>query len=165
MDVSVNVGMGAGQVDEKMAMLTQVAARQEQMMDKLGLDNPLVSLGQYRTTLSKMLEVAGWEDANQFFKPLAPDWSPPPPPPPGPTPEQEMLQVQMQDIQAKQQIEQEKVMQSAQREQAIDERERTRIAGDQALREFDLEQKYASKVDLELLRATLAEQESSRREE
>ena len=165
MDVSVNVGMGAGQVDEKMAMLTQVAARQEQMMDKLGLDNPLVSLGQYRTTLSKMLEVAGWEDANQFFKPLAPDWSPPPPPPPPPTPEQEMLQVQMQDIQAKQQIEQEKVMQSAQREQAIDERERTRIAGDQALREFDLEQKYASKVDLELLRATLAEQESSRREE
>ena len=164
MDVSVNVGMGAGQVDEKMAMLTQVAARQEAMMEKMGLDNPLVSLGQYRYTLSKMLEVAGWEDANQFFKPLPPDWSPPPAPPPGPTPEEQMLEVQMADIIARQQIEQQKVELSANKEASIDERERARIAGDQALREFDLEQKYQSKVDLEVLRATLAEQENERRE-
>jgi len=156
MDVSVNVGMGAGQADEKMAMLTQIASRQEALMEKMGLDNPIVSLGQYRTTLSKMLEVAGWEDANQFFKPIPADWSPPPAPPPGPTPEEQMLEVQMADIMARQQIEQQKVELSADKEASIDERERARIAGDQALREFDLEQKYQSKVDLELLRATLA---------
>ena len=164
MDVSVNVGMGAGQVDEKMAMLTQIASRQEALMEKMGLDNPIVSLGQYRTTLSKMLEVAGWEDANQFFKPLPADWSPPPAPPPGPTPEEQMLEVQMADIMARQQIEQQKVELSADKEASIDERERARIAGDQALREFDLEQKYQSKVDLEVLRATLSKQENSRRE-
>lgn len=156
MDVSVNVGMGAGQADEKMAMLTQIASRQEALMEKMGFDNPIVSLGQYRTTLSKMLEVAGWEDANQFFKPIPADWSPPPAPPPGPTPEEQMLEVQMADIMARQQIEQQKVELSADKEASIDERERARIAGDQALREFDLEQKYQSKVDLELLRATLA---------
>jgi hypothetical protein len=75
-----------------------------------------------------------------------------------------MLEVQMADIMARQQIEQQKVELSADKEASIDERERARIAGDQALREFDLEQKYQSKVDLEVLRATLSKQENSRRE-
>ena len=44
------------------------------------------------------------------------------------------------------------------KQRALDSRERMRIEGDLALREFDLEEKYQNKVDIEVLKAALAEE-------
>lgn len=67
MDVVPNVALGGGTNAEKMALLTMVAAKQEQIFMTAGQDNPLVTMKQYHTTLSKMLETGGFKDPSAFF--------------------------------------------------------------------------------------------------
>lgn len=74
-DVSVNVGLGRGDAQRRQAVLAQVAAKQEEILTKLGMDNPLCTIGQYRSTLAKMLDTNGFKAADEFF--LDPDNLPP----------------------------------------------------------------------------------------
>jgi hypothetical protein len=158
MDCSVSVGLGVGTTDERLAVLNQVVLQQKEVLEKLGPSNPLVGLGQFRNTLAKMLEISGYPDSNQFFKPLPLDYEPPPPQePPKPSPEEMLLQAQMADIQSRAQIEQEKLQLAAMKQQQLDERESARIAGDLAIREFQAESKFEDDVDLELIKASLKE--------
>ena len=66
-DVAIEVGLGNGREDEKMAMLTQIAGKQEQLLAQLGPSNPVVRPSQYINTLKKMAEMAGFADTDQFF--------------------------------------------------------------------------------------------------
>jgi len=157
MDCSVNVGLGVGTTDERLAVLNQVAMRQQEALEKLGPNNPLVGLGQIRNTLSKMLEISGYPDSNQFFKPIPLDYEPPPPQPPKPSPEELLAQAQMADIQARTAIDEQKIELAAMKQQQLDERESARIAGDLAIREFQAESKFEDDVDLELIKASLKE--------
>ena len=164
MDCSVNVGLGSGMTDERLAVLNQVMMRQQEAMEKLGPNNPLVGLGNIRHTLAKMLEISGYKDSNQFFKPIPIDYEPPPPEPPKPSPEELLAQAQMADIQARTAIDQQKLQLDAMKSEALDERESARIAGDIAIREFQAEAKVAGQqadfendVDLEVLKARLRE--------
>jgi len=165
MDCTVNVGLGSGMTDERLAVLNQVVARQTEALEKLGPDNPLVGLGNIRNTLAKMLEISGYKDTDQFFKPLPVDWTPPPPEPPPPTPEELLAQAQMADIQARTSIDQQKLALDSQKleldavkQQQLDDRETARISGDLALREFNLEETFQSKVDLEILKKSLEDE-------
>ena len=157
MDCSVNVGLGIGTTDERLAVLNQVGIRQQEAMEKLGPNNPLVGLGQIRNTLSKMLEISGYPDSNQFFKPIPLDYEPPPPQPPKPSPEELLAQAQMADIEARTAIDQQKIQLDAMKQQQLDERESARIAGDLAIREFQAESKFEDDVDLGLIKASLKE--------
>tara|TARA_R110002020_G_scaffold407105_1_gene617198 strand:+ start:3289 stop:5349 length:2061 start_codon:yes stop_codon:yes gene_type:complete len=154
MDVSTNVGLGSGMTDERLATLAQVAAKQQEIMQQMGPNNPLVGLGQIRNTLAKMLEINGFKDSNQFFNPLPIDYQPPPPPPPQPTPQEQLIQVQMADIQARTAIDQQKLQLDATKAEMLNERETTRIAGDLALRE----KKFEDDVDLEIVRGAIKEE-------
>ena len=157
MDCSVNVGLGVGTTDERIAVLNQVSIRQQEVLEKLGANNPLVGLGQLRNTLSRMLEISGYPDSNQFFKQVPLDYEPPPPEPPQPSPEELLAQAQMMDIQARTSIDQQKIQLDAMKQQQLDERESARIAGDLAIREFQAEEKFQNDVDLEVLKANLRE--------
>jgi len=66
-DISIEVGLGNGKQEEKMQMLLQVAGKQEQLIQTLGMDNPVVKPSQYVNTLSKIIEMAGFKDTSQFF--------------------------------------------------------------------------------------------------
>ena len=66
-DIIVNVGLGNGDSQQRGAMLTQVAQKQEQILTQMGIDNPLVTMAQYRQTLVKMLEHAGFKNGAEFF--------------------------------------------------------------------------------------------------
>ena len=158
MDCSVNVGLGSGMTDERLAVLNQVIQHQQNAMEKLGPDNPLVGLGQVRHTLAKMLEISGYKDSNQFFKPIPLDFQPPPPEPPPPSPEELLAQAQMADIQARTAIDQQKLQLDASKAEQLDERETTRIAGDLAIREFTAEEKFKNEIDLELLKGMLKDE-------
>ena len=165
MDCTVNVGLGSGMTDERLAVLNQVVVRQTEALEKLGPDNPLVGLGNIRNTLAKMLEISGYKDTDQFFKPLPVDWTPPPPEPPPPTPEELLAQAQMADIEARTSIDQQKLALDSQKleldavkQQQLDDRETARISGDLALREFNLEETFQSKVDLEILKKSLQDE-------
>ena len=158
MDVSINAGLGSGQIDEKLAVLQDIVARQTEAVQQLGMDNPICGLPEIRNTLGKMLELSRFVDTEQFFKPLPPGGQPPPPEDEGPTPEEQLLQLQQMDIQVKADIAKAKLEAEVMKQRALDSRERMRIEGDLALREFDLEEKYQNKVDIEVLKAALAEE-------
>lgn len=72
-DVSVNVGLGSGDRDQKLAMLQMILAKQEQILTQFGASNPLVSVGQYRNTLAKFIESAGFKDASEFMNEISPE--------------------------------------------------------------------------------------------
>ena len=66
-DVIVQVGLGTADDEQKIAFLTQIAAKQEQILMQLGANNPVVSMSQYVNTLRSIAEVGGFKDADQFF--------------------------------------------------------------------------------------------------
>ena len=66
-DVSVDVGLGNGKEEDKLQMLLQIAGKQEQLIQTLGMSNPVVKPSQYVNTLSKIIEMAGFKDTSQFF--------------------------------------------------------------------------------------------------
>jgi len=72
-DVSINVGLGAGNRQEQMAMLSMVLAKQEQLIAQYGPANPYVSPAQYRATLGRMVEIAGFKDSGEFYKAITPE--------------------------------------------------------------------------------------------
>ena len=72
-DVTISVGLGTGSKQEQMAMLQMVLAKQEQVLQAYGPANPLVSVGQYRATLGRFIEAAGFKDSTEFFKEITPE--------------------------------------------------------------------------------------------
>ena len=66
-DVVVQVGLGTADDEQKIAFLTQIAGKQEQILMQLGADNPVVSMSQYVNTLRSIAEIGGFKDADQFF--------------------------------------------------------------------------------------------------
>ena len=75
---SVNIG-GKGMPLERLAMLNQIAQKQEMIIAQGGLNNPLVGIPEYRNTLARMLETVNIADVSTYFKALPPGWQPPPP--------------------------------------------------------------------------------------
>jgi hypothetical protein len=72
-DISINVGLGTGNKQEQMAMVAMVLQKQEQILGTQGFNNPLVTLTQYRETLGRFIEAAGYKDSSEFFKEIPPE--------------------------------------------------------------------------------------------
>jgi hypothetical protein len=72
-DVSINVGLGTGNKQEQMAMVAMVLQKQEQILGTQGYNNPLVTITQYRQTLGRFIEAAGYKDSSEFFKEIPPE--------------------------------------------------------------------------------------------
>jgi hypothetical protein len=99
-DLTVNVGLGTGSKDQQMAMSAMVLQKQEQILSSQGFANPLVSVGQYRNTLGRFIEAAGFKDSAEFFKEIPPELdqmlSTPQPQQPMPNPAMDALMAQTQ---------------------------------------------------------------------
>jgi hypothetical protein len=146
MDVVVNVGVGDGTIEDRINILNQVAMRQEMLLKETGPNNPVVSVQQYTNTLTKMLQLAGIKDSQNYFNQLPADFQLPQPPAPKPTPEEMLTQVQAQSIQAD--IEKKAAELQLEREKMIlaDDRERDRIEQDGILKRYELELKYGVQI-------------------
>jgi hypothetical protein len=146
MDVIVNVGVGDGTIEDRINILNQVAMRQEILIKETGPNNPVVSVQQYTNTLTKMLQLAGIKDSQNYFNQLPADFQLPQPPEPKPTPEEMLAQVQAQSIQAD--IQKKAAELQLDREKALlaDDRERDRIEQDGILRRYELELKYGVQI-------------------
>tara|TARA_R110001606_G_scaffold59112_2_gene140862 strand:+ start:2138 stop:4171 length:2034 start_codon:yes stop_codon:yes gene_type:complete len=102
-DMQINVGLGTGQAAEQVGKLLNIAAKQEQIMQTMGPNNPMVSLTEYRNTLVKVAELSGFKNPTEFFKNPA-DAPPQPPKQPPVDPRIAMEQQKMQsDVQLAQQ--------------------------------------------------------------
>ena len=73
MDCSVSVALGRGDDAQQMAFLTTVAQKQEQIIQNMGIDNPLVKLSQYQSTLAQIVRRAGYKNPDAFFSPITPE--------------------------------------------------------------------------------------------
>lgn len=72
-DVDISVGLGTGNKAEQMTMLQMVLAKQEAILQQFGPANPLCTVGQYRNTLGRFIEAAGFTDSAEFFKEVTPE--------------------------------------------------------------------------------------------
>jgi hypothetical protein len=72
-DVTVNVGLGTGNRQEQMAMLAMVLQKQEQLLGQGGIGQALVGVSQYRATLGRFIESAGFKDSTEFFREIPPE--------------------------------------------------------------------------------------------
>lgn len=139
-DLSINVGLGTGNKDQQMAMIGMILQKQEQILATQGYANPLTSAGQYRNTLGRFIEAAGFKDSAEFFKQIPPelDQMLSAPPPPQQAPIDPAVQAYMAQTQAQIQGEQAKL-------QAKIEADRIKAAADIQL----AREKAAAEIQLE----------------
>lgn len=149
-DVSISVGLGAGNRQEQMAMLSMVLAKQEQLIAQYGPANPYVSPAQYRSTLGRMVEIAGFKDSSEFYKPITPEQDQALSNPP---PQQQQMPPEVQALMAKTQAEiqanQAKAQADLQMQQAQMEADMQMAQQKAALDMQVLREKEAAKLQLE----------------
>ena len=148
-DVTISVGLGTGNRQEQMAMLAMILDKQERILQQFGPANPLVSVAQYRDTLGRMIEAAGFKDSATFFKPITPEidqqLSNPPPQQQQPDP---AIQAMMMQAQAQLEIDRQKAIADiqAKREKAAAE---IQLAREKAAAELELKrQEFEAEVQL-----------------
>jgi hypothetical protein len=159
MDVSINVGLGTGREDQKIAVLNQALQTQIQIFQTYGPGNGMVSLTNIRNTLSDILAINGIRNADRYFAPM------------DPMIEQQMMQQQQQaqqgqqadpnaaylqaeqmKAQAKMQTEQLKLQLAAQKAIAEDDRKRDEMDQDLLLSAAEIIGKYGTAVDVERIK-------------
>jgi len=145
MDVNVNIGLGNGDTNEKLAALNIIMQKQEQLMAQFGPMNQIASLPMYIRTLQKAIELSGYKDASSYFNTLPADFQMPQEPA-KPTPEEVLAQVQAQSIQAD--IQKKAAELELQREKMLrdDDYRRDQLAQDLLLKKYELELKYGTQI-------------------
>ena len=145
MDVNVNIGLGNGDINEKINALNIIMQKQEQIMAQFGPMNQIASLPMYIRTLQKAIELSGYKDASSYFNTLPADFQMPQEEPQQ-TPEQVLAQVQAQSIQAD--IQKKAAELELQREKMIrdDDYRRDQLGQDLMLKKYELELKYGTAI-------------------
>ncbi len=73
MDVTVNVGLGTGQEEQKYAALNQTLQTQMQIWQAYGPTNGLVTMTGMRNTLADMLVISGVRNTDRYYNPMTPE--------------------------------------------------------------------------------------------
>ncbi len=155
-NVTVNVGLGTGSKAEQLGVMQMVLDKQEQMLTQYGLSNPLVSLKQYRDTLAKFVNMAGFQDESGFLKDVTQEQSDQLAQQQAQNPqsdpnteaakilakvEQEKAQMKMQSDMAKLEIEKQELELKVQREMLELQQKEVQFEKEMALKEMELAQK------------------------
>ena len=170
MDVSINVGLGTGREDQKVAVLNQALQMQIQIFQSYGPGNGMVSLSNIRNTLSDILAINGVRNSERYFMPL------------NPAMEQQMMMQQQQQgqqqqgdpnaaylqaeqmkaqakmqsdqmkVMAKSQLDQQKMMLDAQQAMANDDLKRDELDQDLLISAAEIIGKYGTDVDEERIK-------------
>lgn len=146
MDVSINIGLGNGDTNDRIQALTMIMGKQEQIIQQFGLNNPVVTPAMYIRTMQKIIELSGFKDASSYIQSLPADFQLPQEDAPKPTPEEVLAQVQAQSIQAD--IQKKAAELELKREQMIrdDDYRRDQLAQDLMLKKYELELKYQTQI-------------------
>ena len=150
-DVQVNIGAIAQTRDEKLAVMSGVLQKQEQILQQMGMNNPLVTLPQYMKALNSTLMLSGVKDASNFFNvnideqqlnAYMDDQKP------QPSPEQQMVMIEQQKNMQRNQIDMMKAVMD-------DDRQRDQTNADMILRAREMSLKYKEAVDTANISAIL----------
>jgi hypothetical protein len=147
MDASINIGLGNGDTNERLQGLMMIMAKQEQILQQLGTQNPLVTPQQFSNTLRKIVELSGFKDASSYFQDIPADYVPPAPPAPKATPEELLAQVQAESIKADIQKKAAELELKRQQMMMDDDLKRDQMAQDLYLKKYEIELKYNSQIN------------------
>jgi hypothetical protein len=122
-----------------------IMSKQEQILQQLGPQNPLVTPQQFSNTLRKIVEISGFKDTTSYFQNIPADYVPPSPPQ-KPSPEEVLAQVQAESIKAD--IQKKAAELELKRQQMIldDDLNRDKMAQDLYLKKYEIELKYNSQI-------------------
>ena len=140
MDVAVNVALGRGTDQARMAMLTQILGLQREALTQLGPVNPLTDIQKLYNTLAEMTSLAGFKDTSLFWSDPA-QFQPPPPQPEPPDVNQMLVQAQIMQIQA-----------DVATKQAEIERKREETEIDAALKVLEIQARQETQITTEQLK-------------
>ena len=153
-DMVVNVAISKSSDEEKSALLAQMAGKQEQILQTMGPSNPLVSLQQYSNTLTKIIEMAGFKDAQAFINTQVPPM-PPQPEQQKPDPAEMLAQAEMQ----KAQVQAQKAMIDAETDRMKiimeDDRDRDIKEAEIRIKAAELNAKYGAQVNVAEINALM----------
>ena len=156
MDVSSNIALGKGTDTERIAALSQIAGKQEELMKLLGHQNALVSPKQYSHTLSKIVELSGFKDPSMFINTLQdgqPLVSPEAAKNKKKSPEELLAEVQAQSIQAD--IQKKAAELELKRDEMMrkDDLERDKLDADIHLKAAEIQGKHGTSVNIAQIKA------------
>ena len=169
MSISVNVGLGTGKEDERLAALQQTLQTQMQMWQQYGPDNGMVTMTNIRNTLADILSLTGVRNADRYYQPMNPQI------------EQQLIMMAQQKAQAAAQGQQDqqaqalvqaetiraqakaqsdlaKIQLDAQKSLAEDDRKRDEMDQELLIKAAELIAKYGTAVDVERIKQMQQEQ-------
>lgn len=168
-DVTVNVALGGVDDDQKMMLLQSIAERQENIISQFGLDNPLVTLAQYRNTVGKLIETAGMKDVDNYF--MDPDgtqsqqiMAQASQKPKKPRPDEVMAQAEIAKTQAETQARLASIQLDREKMFMEDERKRDELDAKLSMDALELQAKYGTQVDIAQLKAEVEREKLNIRE-
>jgi hypothetical protein len=154
-DMVVNVAISKSSDEEKFQVLTGLASKQEQIMQTLGPQNPLVSMQQYANTLTRMIELAGFQDAQSFINTEVPPMPPMPQEPPKPDPAEMLAQAEA----MKAQVSAQKAMIDAETDRMKiimdDDRQRDIEEAQLRVKALELQAKYGAQINIAEINAIM----------
>jgi hypothetical protein len=158
MDVTVNVALGGGLTEEKMQLLGMIIQDQK---EQLANGSPLVTWVEYRKSLARFVEMGGWANADEFYRPfgekeLQEMQQAQAQQPQQPDPAMALVEVEREKAQTEAQIAAMKLQLQQQEIQLKDDRERGRITREMALKERELELKHQVDIRDSELKAQVA---------
>ena len=154
-DMVINVGISKNSDEEKFQVLTTMAQKQEQILQTLGPNNPLVNLQQYANTLTKMIEMAGFKDATTFINTTIPPMPPQPQEPPKPDPAEMLAQAEAMKAQN---LAQKAIIDAETDRMKIimdDDRNRDEHEADLKLKIAELQAKYGAQINVAEINAIM----------
>ena len=167
-NVTVNVGLGTGSKTEQLGVMQMVLDKQEQMLKEYGLSNPLVTLKQYRDTLAKFVNMAGFKDESGFIKDITQEQSDQlaqaqaQNPQTDPTTEaakilaqaeESKAQMKMQSDMAKLELEKQQLELKTQKEMLDLQQKQVQFEKEMALKEMEFAQKAQNEQDTQVMNA------------
>ena len=154
-DMVVNVAISKSSDEEKFQVLTGLASKQEQIMQTLGPQNPLVSMQQYANTLTRMIELAGFQDAQSFINTEVPPMPPQPQEPPKPDAAEMLAQAEA----MKAQVSAQKAMIDAETDRMKiimdDDRQRDIEEAQLRVKALELQAKYGAQINIAEINAVM----------
>jgi hypothetical protein len=134
MDITIELGLGAGSKERDVAVLNAILAKQETAMSNLGPGNPVCGLAEYSYALQKFVESSGFRNSDRFFKEVTPEIAAQ-----FEQQEKEKPSPEQQKAQADGQIEMQKIQMQTQAQVAMEqERSKVQIAKEQAQAQADM---------------------------
>ncbi len=158
-DLKVNVALGTGSRQEKIAELMALAEKQEAHIQ---MGSPLVTMVELRKTYARLTDLLGYKDTAEFFRPWTEEQQAQmeqaqSQQPQQPDPAMVIAEAEAMKIQAQIQMEQQKMQLEQWKAQREDDRERDKQAQDAALKEREIEAKHQVNILDTQLKAQVAQ--------